>query len=149
MRRNNIFFLFLLFSFYGCAINDEQGFSENNIDAASSFIRNALDGKFNEAKLYLLQDSANLNYMDVAERNYQKADQLVKDGYRSSSINIHLVEPVNDSTSIVIYSNSFKKDKDTLKVIRLNDKWMVDLKYLYEHNADNMQLLQPKTDTLK
>jgi hypothetical protein len=149
MKRNNLFFLFLLFSFYACGDKDKKSESENNIDAARNFIRCALDGKFNEARTYLLSDSVNTNYMDVAERSYKKAEQDEKDGYRSSSINIHLVDPVNDSTTVIIYSNSFKKDHDTLKVLRVNGQWLVDLKYLYLHDADSIHIKPTSNDSLK
>lgn len=144
-----IFFaaFFLFFFIYSCKGKDKQlaGKSENNIDAARNFIRAALDGKFNEARTYMLSDSVNVNYMDVAERSYQKAEQLTKDGYRTSSINIiSVMEPVKDSVTVVIYSNSFKNDHDTLKVLKINGQWMVDFKYLYEHDAG---ILPTKTNT--
>ncbi len=113
--------------------------SENNIDAARNFIRAALDGKFDDARNYMLPDSVNTNYMDVAERSYQRADKAIKDGYRASSIKIHEVkEPLKDSVTIVIYSNSYRNEPDTLRVIRSNGQWLVDLKYLYEHDADTL-----------
>ncbi|HUR64805.1 MAG TPA: hypothetical protein VMZ03_00520 [Chitinophagaceae bacterium] len=113
--------------------------SENNIDAARNFIRAALDGKFDEARRYMLQDSINTNYMDVVERSHQTIAADIKNGYRGSSINIiQVMEPVKDSVTIVIYSNSFKNDPDTLKVIKAGGQWLVDLKYLYEHDADSI-----------
>lgn len=125
--------------------------SENNIDAARNFIRAALDGKFAEARTYMLDDSLNTNYMDVAERSYQRTDQSVKTGYRASSIRIFSpVTEINDSTTIIIYSNSFKNDPDTLKVLRVKGQWLVDLKYLYEHGRDSLQYKQPvANDSLK
>ena len=149
MKRNNVFFLFLLFSLYACRSNDKQSQSENDVDAARNFIRSALDGKFDEARTYMLGDSSNTNYMDVAERSYQRAEQAVKDGYRVSAIHVHQVKPVNDSTSIVIYSNSFKNDHDTLKVLKVNNQWLVDLKYLYEHDADTLINKHVTNDTLQ
>jgi hypothetical protein len=138
-------FLLLLFCtpliFSACKDKEKQvnATSENNIDAARNFIRAALDGKFDEARRYMLQDSVNTNYMDVVERAHQNIPGEVKNGYRSSSINIvQVTEPVKDSVTIVIYSNSFKNDPDTLKVIKSNGQWLVDLKYLYEHDADTI-----------
>lgn len=127
---------FLLFFAVACKDSDKKtpGQSENNLDAARNFIRAALDGKFTEARLFLLPDSVNVNYMDVAERSYQRSDQTVKDGYRSASINIIEVKsPVKDSVTVIIFSNSYKNDPDTLKLIKSNGKWLVDLKYLYLH----------------
>ena len=137
MKRNYLAFLFLLFSFYACKNKNTSttGKSDNSIDAARNFIRSALDGKFDEAKTYMLTDSSNSNYMDVAERSFQNADQGVKNSYRSSTIIIHEVNNVNDSTTIIIYSNSYKNVHDTLRVIKTNQQWLVDLKYLYEHGA--------------
>ena len=98
----------------------------------------------------MIGDSLNINFMDVAERSYQRADQATKTGYRGSSINIiQVAEPIKDSITIVVYSNSFKKDPDTLKVIRVNGKWLVDLKYLYLHDADTLRPLELINDKIK
>ncbi len=138
MKRYPFIFLFLLFLLPACDSDKKStGQSENDIDAARNFIRAALDGKFDQARTYLLPDSVNTNWMDVAERSYQKTDAETKSGYRVSSIHIHNVtNPVKDSVTIVIYSNSFKNDHDTLKVLKQNGQWRVDLKYLYNHDMD-------------
>ncbi len=149
MKRSHIIFLLLFTLFYSCKSKDQPSAkSENNIDATRNFIRSALDGKFNEARNYLLTDSINTNYMDVVERAYQNIDQRTKDGYRESSIRIHGVNPVNDSITIVIYSNSFKNDPDTLKVMRINNQWLVDLKYLYMHDLDTMMTTPVTKDSI-
>ncbi|MCC7402190.1 MAG: hypothetical protein IT214_11970 [Chitinophagaceae bacterium] len=149
-KKNNLFFLFLLFFAAGCTNNPgKEKKPENDIDAARDFIRAALDGKFDIAKTYMLQDSSNIQYLDAVSRNYQKLSDSTKDGYRESSINIHLVNPVNDSTTVVVYSNSFMKDKDTLKVCRLHQQWLVDLKYIFEHNMDTLINKQNKIDTIQ
>lgn len=127
----------------------EPAASENNIDAARNFIRSALDGKFEDARKFMLADSLNTNYMDVAERSWQRADKSVKDGYRAASIKIHEVqEPLKDSVTIVIYSNSFRNDPDTLRVMRVNGQWLVDLKYLYEHDTDTLFKKNNRNDSL-
>lgn len=113
--------------------------SDNNVDAVRNFVRAALDGKFNEARMYMINDSLNSNLMDVAERSYKNLPQETRDGYRSASIRFPApMVSINDSTSIVIYSNSFMNNPDTLKVQRLNGKWLVDFKYLYQHDADTL-----------
>ncbi len=119
------------------------------MDAARNFIRAALDGKFDEARTYMLPDSVNINFMDVAERSYQNIDHSTKDSYRSSSIHFHNTMAVSDSVSIVVYSNSFKNDHDTLKVLKKGNDWLVDFKYLYEHGSDTLQDKPVAKDTLK
>ncbi|HWR33048.1 MAG TPA: hypothetical protein VN451_05965 [Chitinophagaceae bacterium] len=153
MKRYHFVFLFLLFFQVvigiACKSKKHKVVSENNIDAARNFIRAALDGKFDEARNYMLSDSLNNNYMDVAERNYARADAETKNGYRGASINMHMVSPVNDSITIVIYSNSFKNDHDTLKVVNENGQWLIDLKYLYEHDEETIPISKPVIDSSK
>jgi len=144
---------FLLLFAAACNNQDkkaEESRSENDIDAARNFIRAALDGKFNEAKTFLLADSANIQYFDLNERNYQRINPDHKRYYREATINIHNVTPENDSTTIVIYSNSFKNDHDTLRVVKKQNQWLVDLKYLFEHDRDSLIGGEgSKKDTLK
>ena len=141
---------FLLISFFAFACKAaEWESSDSNIDAARNFIRAALDGKFKDARAYMIQDSVNMNYLEVAERSYQREDAFTRNGYRGSSINIHEVkEPNPDSIAVVIFSNSYKNDHDTLKVIRLNGQWLVDLKYLFEHDQDTSFNKIIKNDSL-
>lgn len=131
--------------------NGKENPAENNIDAARNFIRAALDGKFDLARTFMVPDSVNTNYMDVAERSYQKAGKETKDGYRTASIRILSSSIINpaDSTTIVVYSNSYKNDPDTLKVVRQNGQWLVDLKYLYEHDMDTTMKKPLLNDSLK
>ena len=131
--------LLLTLSLLSACGNEEKApaTSDNHVDAVRNFVRAALDGKFAEARMYMISDSVNNNYMDVAERSYANMSQENKDGYRASSIQFPSpMIAVNDTTSIVIYSNSFKNNPDTLKVVKTGGKWMVDLKYLYQHNND-------------
>lgn len=130
--------LFALLFIAACG-NEEKApaTSDNHVDAVRNFVRAALDGKFAEARMYMISDSVNNNYMDVAERSYANMSQENKDGYRASSIQFPSpMITVNDSTSIVIYSNSFKNNPDTLKVVKTGGKWLVDFKYLYLHDTD-------------
>ena len=133
-------FLFALFVMASCG-NEEKApaTSDSHVDAVRNFVRAALDGKFNEARMYMIEDSLNNNLMDVAERSYKNLPQETRDGYRASSIRFPSpMISVNDSTSIVIYSNSYMNNPDTLKVQRIRGKWLVDFKYLYEHDADTV-----------
>lgn len=146
MKRIHYLFLFLLFFAAACN-NKEEKKPENDIDAARDFIQAALYGKFDLAKTYLLQDSANLQYLDAVVRNYQKMDAETKSNYHDASINIHNVSPVNDSTTIIIYSNSFKNMEDTLRVVKKDQQWRVDLKYLFQHDRDTLYNKMNKIDT--
>lgn len=141
-------FLFLL----ACNNSDRQAnetHSENDMDAARNFLDAALKGDFRNASTYMLQDSANLGYLDVTQRNYQHLDATKKDSLKNSSLRFYDTKQVNDSTTITIFANSYKNDKDTLKIIRVKGQWLVDLKYLFEHNLDTNRYGQkPGIDTI-
>ena len=119
-------------------------------DATRNFIRAALDGKFEEAKKYMLIDTPNVQYLNIAAGAYQKLDTVKKEGYAESSIIIHSSEErIKDSLAIVIYSNSFMNNPDTLRILKLNNNWLVDLKYLYEHDFDTTGQPQVLKDSLQ
>jgi hypothetical protein len=142
MKRKNYFlFLFLPFFIAACTGNDQQNKkAENDIDAARSFLRATMDGDYKKARTFVLPDSQNTQFLDVYERNYNermKPDD--KAGYRDASINIHEIKNINDSVSVIYYSNSyFKKDTHQLKVIRTNNEWLVDFKYYFLAKKDSM-----------
>ena len=146
LNASSFLFLFLI----ACNNGDKDSpKSENDIDAARNFIRSSLDGKFKDAKTFLLNDSTNEQYFDAYERNYQRVDADTKRSYRESTINIHNVKQLNDSTTVVIYSNSYKNDHDTLRILKKNSQWLVDFKYLFEHDNDSLNNASAKKDTLK
>ena len=137
MKKITISFFFL--SILAACNNDKESSTkpENDLDAASTFIRDALDGKFEQAKQLMLRDSTNDQTMDVTERNYEHMSQADRVGYRNASIQIHNTREVNDSTRIVTYSNSFMNEKDSLKLVRLNGQWLVDLKFTFQEHGQN------------
>jgi hypothetical protein len=142
-------FLFLFLCSCNNAGNNENSQGENDIDAARNFIRAALDGKYKEGKKLLLGDSTNYQYFTEFEKSHSNMSVEEKKKYQEASINVHSITPLNDSTTIIIFSYSYKNDHDTLKMIKTKDQWKVDLKYLFNHDMDTMEHLINKTDTLK
>jgi hypothetical protein len=127
-------FLTLLGTLGACKNSSQEEGSrpENDVDAARMFIRYALDGDYSKAKQLLVQDSTNLEFLDALEHNYQtRMSREDKRGYRESSINMHDVSQKNDSITIVKYSNSYKNQKDSVKVVRKGGEWLIDLKYSF------------------
>jgi type IV secretory pathway component VirB8 len=126
--------ILLLSIFSSCTGNDSGSSTgaENDVDAARNFIRAALDGQYNDAKSMIVADSVNLQYLDAFASNYrERMSGDDKRGYRESSITIHNVRQVNDSVTVINYSNSYKKTQDSIKVVLDNNNWLVDLKYSF------------------
>ena len=140
---------FLLFCLAACTNNTEEApKSENDVDAVRNFIQSSLYGDYEKAKKYMIHDSINLGLMNTyEERVVLSSDE--KRGFASASINIHDVNRPNDSTTIVIYSNSYKNNWDTLKVIRQNGEWLVDFKYLFNHSMDTLMNPSANKDSIR
>lgn len=139
MKNVSSYFLCLLFFAVACssqADKEKDEASENDLDAARSFIQASLKGQYSKARDFMLSDSANDQYMDAVSR--MPLSSAEKQGLWDASINIHSRRLANDSTSIIIYSNSFHKDnRDTLKVIKRDGKWLVDFKYLFNKETSD------------
>jgi hypothetical protein len=134
MKKVLIGFFSLIF-FWACNNGDQQqsvsNQPENDLDAARTFIRDALDGKFEHARQLMLNDSTNDQTMDVIERSYERSPQPERVAYRNASIQIHNTQTVGDTT-FVTYSNSYKNQNQNLKLVKVNGQWLVDLKYTFQ-----------------
>ena len=136
--KSNLFYSFLFLLFLSACGNNENDRSdsttstESDVDAARNFIRTALDGRYDKLDQMVVPDSANLALIEVAHMTYQsRMSPEDKRGYRESSINIHNVQTVNDSVTIVTYSNSYKKTQNELKVLQRANTWLVDFKHSF------------------
>ncbi|MFT3901757.1 MAG: hypothetical protein QM727_01165 [Niabella sp.] len=117
--------------------NNKQPESENDLEAARNFIEAALKGKYDMSRNFMLQDTENLERLDAVSRVQLSSSE--KQGLWDASIKIINRHLVNDSTSIIIYSNSFHPENtDTLKVVKLDGKWLVDFKYLFNHDQPDV-----------
>jgi len=106
----------------------------NGMDAATRFLRAALDGDYKKARTYLVNDSTNNQMIDIYEKDYNNnLPPEDKTKYRSASIRfLKETHEVNDSTTIIHYSNSYKNKPDSLKIIRINGQWFVDLNFTFQ-----------------
>ncbi len=132
-------FLFLsLLWMISCNSPDEDNSSgeadgDNDLNVAIGFVQAALKGKYDLAGNYMLHDSVNDQRLEAVSRMRLTPDE--RQGLWDATVKIHSRKLVNDSTSIIIYSNSFHADnKDTLKIVRKDGKWLVDFKYLFDHD---------------
>jgi hypothetical protein len=150
MKLLTIISIFLVTIFTNCNNSDKEAKeskSESDVDAARNFLDAALKGDFKLASAYMVQDSTNIGYLAVTERKYNQMDADQKRNLRNASLRFYNPLLQNDSTTITVFSNSYKNDKDTLRIIKENGQWLVDLKYLFEHDLDTT-LNKPIIDTI-
>ena len=115
--------------------NNKNTIPNTDIEVARAFIKNILENNFKEAETFVLIEETNKQYFDLFKKEYESKSREDLDNYRNADIIINEISPLNDSVSIVNYSNSFKKDKSNkLKMVRVNGQWLVDLKYTFSGN---------------
>lgn len=131
---------FLFFCVVACKNEDKkEAPPENDVAAASDFIRAALDGDFDKARTLLVDDSLNRQDIDASERLYKERMQPEeKSKYKNASIHVHDVKRLNDSTTIFYYSNTYRNQKDSLKLVKTGERWLVDFKYIFKHKPDSL-----------
>jgi len=124
---------FSLLLLYSC--NTEKKVPNTDIDVARAFIRDVLENKFAEAEELILKEETNKEYFDLFKKQYESKSKSELENYRNADIIINEISPVNDSVSIINYSNSFRRDKNSkVKMVRVNSQWLVDLKYTFSGN---------------
>ena len=140
MQKMIFCFSFLVMTLLACS-NEERGAasgtSDSDIDAARNFIQAALVGDFKKAKTFMVNDSLNHEDLNAIERLNEKMTKEEKEKYQEASIRIHQNRKVNDSTSMIYYSNSYRNETYSLKVIKTAGQWLVDFKYFF-HKTDSL-----------
>ena len=129
----------LLFSIFAALLliscNSEKSVPNTDIEVARAFIQNILDNKFEEAERFVLKEETNEEYFKLFKTEYKSKSKEELENYRNADIIINEIAPVNDSISIINYSNSYIRDKSNkLKMVRVEGQWLVDLKYTFSGN---------------
>jgi hypothetical protein len=133
MQKSVCYFLFIMLIVVACNNDDRQTTSttaDSDVDAARSFIQAALVGDFDRAKTFMVNDSLSLETLNTIQRWNERQSKEEKEKYQVATPRIHDTRKVNDSTSIISYSNSYKNKVDSLKVIKTSGKWLVDFKFI-------------------
>jgi hypothetical protein len=123
-----IFLLVITAAIFSC--NNEASFkkAEDAQDAGREFIRASLDGNYDKARFYLYSDSTNDFLFTRWKRDYDELSSDEKSKYKNSDIVVLNINKENDSVSTFKYFNSYKKDATTVKILRIKNEWLVDLK---------------------
>jgi len=117
-----------LFFLIACHAGKTFDKAEDAQDAGRQFIRASLDGDYEKARFYLLSDSVNLLLISKWQQGFDKMDPDTRQQYREANILPVNIHAINDSVTTYTYSNSFRKDTTTVKIVRINGEWLVDLK---------------------
>jgi hypothetical protein len=61
-------------------------------------------------------------------KDFELTDANTKKQYKDASILPINIQTLNDSVTSYTFSNSYKKDTTTIKIVRIDGEWLVDLK---------------------
>ena len=133
MKRNIILVTVIILLLNAC--NTKKNVPNTDIEVARAFITNILNNNFKEAESFILKEETNKQYFDLFKKDYGSKSKEELENYKKADIIINEISPVNDSISIINYSNSFKQNKSNkVKMVRVNGQWLVDLKYTFSGN---------------
>ena len=127
-------FIFSLAVLFSC--NTPEGFREpeDPLDAAREFVRAVLDGDYEKANLYLLNDQEDQELYKRYQSYMKKTPKKEMLQLKSSSILINKVESLSDSVTIINYSNSYTMKPTDLKIVKVGTSWKVDFSYTFSGN---------------
>jgi hypothetical protein len=125
--------LFLFIVFAGCDAPKKVR-PETALDTGREFIRASLDGDFETAESLLLKDTQNLQLFDSYKQFFGNLPPGKKRSYKEASYTINKFIEVDDSTTLINYSNSYMNKPMEIKLVRTHKNWNVDFKYTYSGN---------------
>jgi hypothetical protein len=120
----------LIMAALACNSNTDYKKAEDAQDAGREFIRASLDGNYDKARFFLYADSTNQFMFNRWKQDYNHLTDDEKSKYKDADIVVLAISPENDSVVTYKYFNSYKKDTTTIKVLRINGEWLIDLKEL-------------------
>ena len=135
--KKTIYILLLFVSFFSC--KQPEGFheAEDPMDAGREFLRSVLDGDFEKASLYVLDNAEDKELLERYKGYMKNQPQKERLNLKSSSIIINKIVNVNDSVTIINYSNSYSMKPTDLKVVLSDKKWRIDFSYTFSENMQS------------
>jgi len=127
-------FFALLFLLAACNGNQNYQPAENALDAGREFIDACLKGDFSRAAFYMINNEENQKYLHKLEAEYRTKGRDGREQYREASITIREISDITETETIINYHNSFDQVAHKVKVIKQNDRWLVDLSYTFNPN---------------
>ncbi|MFT3679291.1 MAG: DUF4878 domain-containing protein [Ferruginibacter sp.] len=127
--------LFSILIITGCG--EKKQVSNTDMDVARGFIESVQQGDFKQAASLMQQDEENKTALKKLEQQQEKSvpeEDLEK--YKKADIIIGDIDPViNDSVTVINYSTSYNKEnRSKVKVVKINGRWLIDLKYTFSGN---------------
>lgn len=126
-------FILSIILIHACS-NDKKESPKTALDTGRDFIRSSLNGDLPTAEKLILKDTQNQQLFDSYKIYYERLPEEKKKHYRNASYEINKYMAINDSTTIINYSNDYMNKPIEIKVVKDNKEWKIDFKYTYSGN---------------
>lgn len=134
INMKNILLVFLMAATITSCWQRTERNPETALDTGREFIRASLNGDFDRASDLLLQDTQNVQLFKSYKALYNKWPDDQKKAFKDASYEINKYLEVDDSTTLINYSNTYMNKPMEIKLVRSNKKWAVDFKYTVSGN---------------
>jgi hypothetical protein len=124
-----LFIVTLLFCFGFIACKNESKRPATAVETGREFIRATLDGRLDDAEKLLSKDSLNSRIFNSYKDFYKRLPADQKTGYKNAAYIINSFKDVNDSVSIINYSNDYMNKPMDIKVVKKNKEWNIDFAF--------------------
>lgn len=125
-----ILLLSLIFMATGCNTESTVNLSDP-LMTGRGFIESSLQGDFVKAEKYVLPDSTNIQYLNTLVEFNKNRSKEERESYREASIIVDSIVDRSDTTTIMYYHNSYKKEPSKIKMVKTGTGWLVDFKYSF------------------
>jgi hypothetical protein len=105
------FLLSLIFCLAISSCNNEKKSTNTDIEVARVFIKDILESNFKDAETFVLKEETNQQFFELFKKEFESKSKSELESFKNADIIINEISPINDSVSIINYSNSFKKSR--------------------------------------
>lgn len=116
--------------------NSENKLPNTDIEVATEFINDLHKGDFKEANQLLFIEQSNTRLLKEYQEYFKTWPKEKLDYFKNTDVLIiNEVTPVTDSVTIVNYTTHYQKEeKNKVKAVRINGRWLIDFKYTFSGN---------------
>jgi hypothetical protein len=120
--------VFCLMGLLSCQSTPRFEPAKDPLEAGRYFVESCLKGEFKEAQFYILKDTLNQLQLDSISESYHQLDKEGRQQLRQASIQINNVTTLDSNNAVLQYQNSFEKIARSIKIVRNEHGWQVNLK---------------------
>lgn len=123
------FFIFLLAAYVFTSCRSKTERPQTALDTGRTFIRATLDGNLDLAETFVAPDSLNRNVFASYKQFYKTLKAEQKNAYKNAAYTMNSYREINDSVTLINYSNDYMKKPMDIRLIKQNGQWNVDFSF--------------------